>query len=212
MALALKTGVISKPATGDVTFGGVKFSTGAKSNQTLIDHLTTQSLKGAGGSSPGSGACSIVGELGSDYDLRDRVDIKQVKKALGKPAVINKGQKARKPGPVLELLGLDGLLLLSDYNWFNAGRFVRGHLWPESLGGPGLDWNLTPMGAMQITSGIQILRSLSAKILRQQRKSRRGSDIEWWLSTRCASPVPCSRGFRRQLRPLSVCCRNCLRR
>ncbi len=143
--MALKTGITKQPSTGTITFGGNRFTLGVKTNQTLVCNLTTDSLKGRGGSKPASGACTIVDEFNTTYDLRDRIDIKVVKKNLGKIAVVRKIQKAKKPGPVLELLGLDGLLLLSDYNNLNASRFAKGHLLPESLGGPGAEWNLTPM-------------------------------------------------------------------
>lgn len=143
--MATKTGPISKPKPGKADFDGASFRTGAMPKQKLIWHLTTDNLKGTGGSAPASGACTIVDEFNTNYALRDHVDISNVKAALNNAATIAKIAKASKADDVLKALGLEGLLLLADYNHLNASRYVKGHLLPQKLGGPGEDFNLVPM-------------------------------------------------------------------
>jgi len=141
--MAAKTGDTTSTGNRSVTFDGRNFKGGSAKGMTVI--LSSDSLTGAGGSSPKTSACDIVDEIKTSYRLRDHVNIDAVKKALSQPAVQNKLQTATTAQQVLELLGLNGLLLLADYNHMKANGFVKGHLWPQVLGGPGEDWNLTPM-------------------------------------------------------------------
>lgn len=143
--MAFNIGKPSGMSTRKATFDGNPFELGVASGQTLEVELTTDSLSGRGGSAPASNACTIVEEFNTNYDVRSRVDIKEVRKRLGRPATMKRIMRAKKPGPVLEALGLEGLLMLADYNQLNASRFIKGHLLAQSLGGRGDNANMTPM-------------------------------------------------------------------
>ncbi len=138
-----KAGSLKATGTRDVTFDGNGFTAGSTKGMTAV--LSSDSLSGKGGSSPQTSACGIVDEMNTTYRLRDHVDVENVKKALSKSSVQKSLMTATTAQDVLELLELNGLMLLADYNHLKANRFVKGHLLPQSLGGPGEEWNLTPM-------------------------------------------------------------------
>ncbi len=142
--MTLKPGLVKKPKLGNLKFGRNPFSCGATGG-TLEHILSTDNLSGKGGSSPKPGQCTIVDEFSTNYDIKDHVDLDRVKKALAKTESVKKIVAATSPQKMLELLGLHGLLLMADYNELDSANFVKGHLLPERLGGPGTNENLTPM-------------------------------------------------------------------
>ena len=141
--MVAKAGTTTPSKVRDITYDGHKFTAGSTKGMSAV--LSSDSLSGKGGSSPQGGACTIVDEMNTTYRLRDHVDVENVKKAVSKSSVQKALTSAKSAQEVLELLELIGLMLLADYNHLNSNKFVKGHLLPQSLGGAGEEWNLTPM-------------------------------------------------------------------